>query len=245
MGQQSFNTNRGYNGYYNNQNNGNQSDQELQSVLVNYNALFNNKDPRNLFRWPVFNPKMSNMPLIDFDNGAHNANPNFNYPDDLAQMWRVSEHHLNPDTQNLKTTVLLGLDTLQRRVGIHKEVSKNTLQKLNSFVTKTADELTKRIENETVNKLKKIRGANSDILGKTLRMERKLFLIAKRLKTANLDLEGKIRVIDIFKGLNKQISILDVRINDLKQMIDGRFYCGYLGEGSQSNIFSNISNNHF
>lgn len=229
MGQQSFNNNRGYNGYSNNQNRGNQSDQELQSVLLNYNALFDNKDPRNLFRWPVFNSKMSNMPPIDFDNGAHNANPNYNYPDDLAQLWRVSEHHLNPDPQNLKTTLLVGLDTLQRRVAIHKEVSKNTLMKLNSFVDKTADELTKKIENETVHKLKKIRGANSAILGKTLRMERKLFLIAKRLKTANLDLEGKIRVIDIFKGLNKQISILDVRINDLKQMIDGKFRCENLG----------------
>lgn len=207
-------------GFYNN-GMGNQSDKELQQVLINYNSLMNSQDPRNIFRWPVFNPKHSNLAPIDFANGAHNSNPNFQYPEALIDMWRKAEHALNPDPNNLRTTILLGLETIKRRVAIQKEVTANTLKQLENPIGQVSQELGDRIEKEMAAKVRAVKRANGEILGKVIAMERKLYLIAKRLKSVSLNLEAKMKIVEIFKELGRQTVILDERINDLKLMIDG------------------------
>ena len=202
---------------YNNQQNGNISDTEFKGMLNTYSFLYNSTDSRCLFKWPVFNLRSMNNNPIAFNGNIGNQQ-------ELQYLWQTADQQLNPDPHSLNTCLLVGFDQIQKRVNFNQEMCDQMVQRLDTVFTNQSKETDHKIKTEIEKKLNLIRKKNSVILHKIINLEKKLFLIAKKLKKADINLEMKMGLVTVLKNVWNDILLLDEQINDIKFMIDGNSF---------------------
>ena len=219
-----FNMQRQPTGMYNTNNmfpqynqNVNKSDSEFKAVLDTYSSLYNSKDSQCLFRLPVFNPTHSNQPKLMFNGNVMNQQ-------ELEYLWINAEQRLNPDPVNLTTSLLIGLDNIQKRVQIDKEICQSVVKQLDQDIASKVKEINHHLEGVTMKKIATIRKNNAGILKRVISFEKKLFCIARKLKRADVNLEFKMNVMNMLKELWKQMMIIDKNIGEIRFMIDGKCF---------------------
>lgn len=195
--------------------NSNTSDSELKAVINTYWSLYNSEDTQCLFRLPVFNPSHANMPKIQFNRNQFNSQ-------ELEYLWMNAEQRLNPDPINLSTCLLIGLENIQKRVQIDKQNCEFIVKQLDDEISKKVQEIDHKLETVTNKKIKTIRDNNARILKRVILFEKKLFCIARKLKRADINLEFKMRVMNMLKELWKQMLLIDKNIDEIKLMIEGK-----------------------
>ena len=198
---------------FNNQNN--KSDSEFKAVLNTYGSLYNSKNSQCLFRLPVFNFKYIDQKKVDFQGDI----PNYQ---ELEFLYANAEQRLNPDHVNLNTCILIGMENLQKRVQIDKNMCEGLVKQLDQEVSKKIKEIDNQLEGVSRKKIKQIKENNASILKRVIGFEKKLFFIARKLKRVDLNLEVKINVMNVLKELSRQMVLIDKSISDLRYMIDGK-----------------------
>lgn len=193
----------------------NKSDTEFKAVLDTYSSLYNSKDSQCLFRLPVFNPTNATQPKLMFNGNVMNQQ-------ELEYLWINAEQRLNPDPVNLSTCLLIGLENIQKRVQIDKEICQNVVKQLDQEIAVKVKEINHQLEGDTMKKIATIRKNNASILKRVISFEKKLFSIARKLKRADVNLEFKMNVMNMLKELWKQMIIIDKNIGEIRYMIDGK-----------------------
>ena len=122
---------------------------------------------------------------------------------------------------NLTTCILIGMENLQKRVQIDKQMCESVIKELDEKVSNKIKAISGQLEGVTQRKIKKIKENNAAILKRVIGFEKKLFFIARKLKLVDLNLEVKIKVNNVLKELWRQMVLIDKNISDLRFMIDG------------------------
>jgi hypothetical protein len=165
----------------------------------------------------VFNPINANMPSIQFNGQVMNQG-------ELEFIYNTAQQNLNPDPMNLTASLLIGMEKLQERVRIDKEVCEGIVKQLEDGVCKPNKEIEHLLESETHKKIRLIQQKNFEILKRVIGFEKKLFCIARKLKRVDVNLETKMRVMSVLKEMWKQTILINKNIADIRQMIDGRCF---------------------
>ena len=193
----------------------NQSDTEFKSVLNTYRTLYNSNDSQCLFRVPVFNPLNSSMPKVQFNAQVTN-------PQELEYLLNYAQQNLNPDPMNLTSCLLIGLENIQKRVQIDRETCDGIIKQLDEGVLGPSRKIRADLEENTREKVRKIQDNNYSILQRVIRIEKKLHCIARKLRRADVNLENKIKVVDVLKLLSKNVLLINENVKKIRDMIEGR-----------------------
>ena len=204
-----------YNAFPQYNQNVNTSDTELKAVIDTYRSLYNSLDWQCLFRLPVFNPIHANMPKIQFNGNTLNEH-------ELQYLMVNAQQTLNPDPMNLTTCLLIGADNIQKRVQIDKETCDGIIKQLDEEIGSEIKKIDDNLEGKIKKDIMKIQENNAQILKRVIRFEKKLFCIAKKLKRADVNLESKMRIMNVLKELWKQMVLIDKNTSEIRLMIDGR-----------------------